>query len=60
MSGGAGYVFNHAALARVGSILRKENTPTVDDNHPRRMEDIIGTCNVDGEYGVEDLELGRL
>ncbi|ODM90149.1 Glycoprotein-N-acetylgalactosamine 3-beta-galactosyltransferase 1, partial [Orchesella cincta] len=49
MSGGAGYVFNYAALTRVGTILRKSSHEAHNEN---------GECHVDGEYGVEDLELG--
>lgn len=55
MSGGAGYVFNYEALTRVSKILRKESPPKV--SHPDALNQ-FGNCNVDGEYGVEDLELG--
>ncbi|CAL8099091.1 unnamed protein product [Orchesella dallaii] len=50
MSGGAGYVFNYAALTRVGTFLSKSS---------QQVYNAIGDCNVDSEYGVEDLELGK-
>lgn len=57
MSGGAGYVFNYEALTRVSSIMK---TKQFGENNLKRYDNSDGGCNAQGEYGIEDVELGKL
>lgn len=53
MSGGAGYVFNYEALLQVSTLLKQKFSQGFHN-----LLSGIGDCNIDGEYGIEDLELG--